>query len=99
MRVAAAATARGEDLFQLLAEISPNAAPTLAARPGGADPAPLHDASADVVAARAVRAASRDWIDRVQASVEAVQAAFESALAVVAESEQARRQRKTRTSG
>jgi hypothetical protein len=94
IRVAAAGTARGEDLFQLLAEAGPNAAAALAARPRAADPAPLPDASAEVAATRALGATSHDQIDRVEAARDAAQAAFEAALAVTAESKQARRQTK-----
>jgi hypothetical protein len=94
MRVAAAGTARGEDLFQLFAEAGPNGAAAPAARPRAADPAPLLDASAEVAATRALRATSHDWIDRVQAARDAAQAAFEAALAVTAESKRARSQTK-----
>ena len=96
MRAAAAATARGEDLFQVLAEAGANAAPgRLRARER-----PLHTASTEVGATRALRATSHDWMDRSQVAIDAAHAAFEDALAVTAETRQTRRHsRKTRAGG
>ena len=100
MRAAAAATARGEDLFQVLAEAGANAVPGPAARPRAAAAAPLHTASTEVAATRALRATSHDWIDRSQAAMDAAHAAFDDALAVTAETRQTRRHsRKTRVGG
>jgi len=53
MRAAAAATARGEDPFQLLAGPALDAASAPPARPRAADPAPLHEAGPEVAAPRA----------------------------------------------
>jgi len=100
MRAAAAAAARGEDLFQLLAEAGANAVPGLTARSGAAAAAPLHTASPEVAATRVLRSASRDWMDRSQAAMDAAHAAFDDALAVTAETQQTRRHsRKTRAGG
>ena len=99
MRAAAAANARGEDLFQVLAEAGADAVPGPAARPRAAA-APLHTASTEVAATRALRATSRDWMDRSQAAMDAAQAAFDDALAVTAETRQTRRHsRRTRVDG
>ena len=98
MRIAAAATARGEDPFQLLAEAGPNAAPAPAPPRRVGDPAPLHGVRAEVGAARAVRVTSQDSNARAQAAVETAKAALDGALALIAQSEQTGRHRKTRTS-
>ena len=100
MRAAAAATARGEDPFQLLAGPALDAASAPAARPRAADPAPLHEAGPEVAAPRAPRATSRDWRGRSEAARDAAQAALDDARAITAETQQARRHsRRTRARG
>ena len=94
---AAAATARDEDLFELLAEAGSNAPPAPPARPRATASASLRDASPEVAATRALRATSRDWRDRLRTARDAAEAAFDDALALTAETEQTRRHsRKTR---
>lgn len=90
-RAAAAAAARGEDPFQLLAVPAPGVAPAPLARLRVPAPASGHDAGAAVSGARAHTAGSRDTLDAARAALERAQAAFDAAVAVSAESEQTRR--------